>query len=346
MSADHLADLVAEAQRVAVIGLAKNTGKTRTLVALLAELHRRDRTVGLTSVGRDGEATDVVDPRITKPRIPLPPGGLVATAEPLLRAAGLPYEVVSRTGYSTPLGRTMIARLPAGGAVEVAGPSSNQGTAEVTAAMRRHGADIVLVDGAINRRAASSPAVADLVLLATGAALHTEFEQVVEQTVAAVEVFALPCSGDPAVYDAAATMTGSVAITGSGAVVPVDRALTLGGAGADLSRLLAGPDGAQHVVLSGALCEAFAEETRRAARGRKVSLVVTDSSKVFLAQRTSDWYRRQNVSIEVLKPTVLAAVTVNPVMPFSHRFDSVALRTELSARLPNLYFCDLGPHVD
>ncbi|WP_329101163.1 hypothetical protein OG792_20295 [Micromonospora sp. NBC_01699] len=346
MSATDLADLIAGAHRVSVIGLAKNTGKTRTLVALLAELCRRGRTVGLTSVGRDGETADVVDPRIPKPRIPLPPGGLVATSEPLLRAAGVPYEVLRRAGYSTPLGQTVIARLPAGGATEVAGPSSNRGTAEVTAAMREHGADVVLVDGAINRRAASAPAVADLVVLATGAALHTDFAQVVEQTVAAVEVFALPRSDDPAVHDAAATATGSVAITDSGAVVPVDRALTLGGTGTDLRRLFAGPDGLRHVVLGGALCESFAEDVRRAARGRKVSLVTADSSKVFLSRRTSDWYRRQNVSIEVLEPTVLAAISVNPVAPMSHRFDSVALRAELSDRLPGMYLCDLGPHAD
>jgi len=47
---------------------------------------------------------------------------------------------------------------------------------------------------------------------------------------------------------------------------------------------------------------------------------------VFLTRRGPDWYRRQGISIEVLDTIDLKAITVNPVAPQSHRFDSLELR--------------------
>ena len=39
---------------VAIIGMSKNSGKTVTLNALLAEAEEEEVCVGLTSIGRDG----------------------------------------------------------------------------------------------------------------------------------------------------------------------------------------------------------------------------------------------------------------------------------------------------
>ncbi len=104
------------------MGLAKNTGKTVTLAALLHELEEQGRPVGVTSVGRDGEARDVTDRRIETPQIKLAKGSLVATTDALLRASGLAHELLERTGVRTPLGEVLIARLTAGGAIEGSNP--------------------------------------------------------------------------------------------------------------------------------------------------------------------------------------------------------------------------------
>ena len=42
---------------LALVGLAKNTGKTETLTALLRELAQQDRRVGVTSVGATARST-------------------------------------------------------------------------------------------------------------------------------------------------------------------------------------------------------------------------------------------------------------------------------------------------
>ncbi|CAL9632318.1 hypothetical protein SUDANB176_06115 [Streptomyces sp. enrichment culture] len=329
----RLTDLVADAPRIAVAGMAKNTGKTRTLVTLLTDLHRRGRTTGVTSIGRDGEDHDVIDPRITKPRIRIPPGGLVTTTEPLLRERSVSYERLFRGGR-TPLGHVVICRLPSGGEVEVAGPSSAAETARVCQAMLDLGADNVLIDGAINRRAAASPSVADAMVLATGAALHPSTEQVVARTAEAVHVFRLPQA--PAQPPA----TRSRAVLDTGEHVELSRRLTLGQAPHEVEKLFAGP-GVRHLVLAGALCEPLVEQVGRAARGRRISLVVQDSTRVFLSERTCSWYQRRNVFITVLRRTRLAAVTINPVAPGSHRLDSEDLRRQISAALPGVPVCDV-----
>ena len=95
--------LTDSARRLALVGLAKNTGKTVTLTALLRELSGAGRTVGVTSVGRDGEEHDVIDARIDKPRVQLWTGSIVATTDELLRVSGLPHERLEQTDVRTPL---------------------------------------------------------------------------------------------------------------------------------------------------------------------------------------------------------------------------------------------------
>lgn len=55
-----LYELVAPYDSVSLIGMCKNAGKTTTLNQLIAELKRNGVSFGATSVGRDGESTDLV----------------------------------------------------------------------------------------------------------------------------------------------------------------------------------------------------------------------------------------------------------------------------------------------
>ena len=160
-----LSELTASARRLALVGLAKNTGKTVALAALLRELEAAGRTVGVTSVGRDGEEHDVIDFRIEKPSVKLCAGSLVATTDGLLRASGIPHELLERTEVRTPLGEVLIARMKGPGASKWRGRAPPKRIRAVSDAMLSFGAEQVLIDGAIDRRAASSPDVADALLM-------------------------------------------------------------------------------------------------------------------------------------------------------------------------------------
>jgi hypothetical protein len=337
-----LSDLIAPARRVAVVGLAKNTGKTETLGAILRELDMLGRTVGVTSVGRDGEARDAIDARIEKPCIRLAANSLVATTDALLRASGLPFELVNETGVRTPLGRVVVARLLEGGAIEVAGPSAAQDVREVSDAMLEAGAQLVLVDGAIDRRAASSPAVCDGLVMCTGAVLHEQIDQVIAQTRDAVELVRLPEVEDARVRALACTRRESLLVDAGKSqdvVLPARFALTC--SAQDISELLTANPGADHLVIRGALHEPFLRELLSAARGRKLEVVVEDPTKIFLSSRGCGWFRRQGVSLCVATRTRLCAVTLNPVAPRSHAFDSRRLRAALEEELGGVAILDV-----
>ena len=54
-----------------------------------------------------------------------------------------------------------------------------------------------------------------------------------------------------------------------------------------------------------------------------------------------DWYARQGIEVRVLEPISLRAVTVNPVAPQSHSFDSGELRSRLEAAVPDVPVFDV-----
>ena len=68
---------------MSIVGMCKNAGKT-TMLNWLLEQGRLQGTLGLTSIGRDGESTDVVT-GTEKPGIFVREGTLIATAQDMLR---------------------------------------------------------------------------------------------------------------------------------------------------------------------------------------------------------------------------------------------------------------------
>jgi hypothetical protein len=331
-----LSALTASTRRLALVGLAKNTGKTETLAALLRELRVEGRRVGVTSIGRDGEERDVIDSRIAKPRIVLSGESLVATTDTLLRASGLPHELLERTDIRTPLGRVLIARLRGPGAVEVAGPSAAADVRAVSDAMLAYGAEQVLIDGAIDRRAASSPEVADGLVIATGAVLSRDIEQVVDQTRDAVELVRLPGLDEDGeqglrLRALAAGSAESMLVGTDLEPVALLPHFALTADAQQIAALLDAHPNARWLLLAGALPERFLADLAHAAgrRGRELVLVVGDPTKVFLSQRAPGWYRAQGIELRALRSTALLAITVNPLAPESHRFASERLRALL-----------------
>ncbi|HEX5224000.1 MAG TPA: hypothetical protein VFW29_02610 [Solirubrobacteraceae bacterium] len=346
-----LSELTRAAPRLALVGLAKNTGKTVTLNALLAELSAAGTPVGVTSVGRDGEQHDVIDFRIDKPRVRLEEGSLVATTDALLSASGTGHELLDRTGIGTPLGEVVIARLLSAGEVEVAGPSAAQDARAMADAMLAHGAEQALIDGAIDRRAASSPHVADGLVACTGAVLSEDVHEVVARTREAIELVRLPTLAADGPLGAAAhalALAGSehgaavLSADGAGAaLLPARYALTA--QAAEIAALLAEHRDAAAIAVSGALPESFVRDVALAARRsrREITLVVADATHVFVHERGVEHYRAQGVRLAVLAPIDLLALTVNPVAPQSHSFDSARLRDLLSEEIAGVPIFDV-----
>jgi len=341
-----LSELTAGTRRLALVGLAKNTGKTETLAALLRELDAQGRRVGVTSVGRDGEERDVIDARIAKPRVRLPAGSLVASTDALLRASGLAHALLEDSGVRTPLGRVLVARLDEAGTIEVAGPSAASEVRAVSDAMLAHGAEQVLIDGAVDRRAASSHLVADGLVLATGAVLADELADVVMQTRDAVDLVRLPLAGEnpqTGVWLRSLAEGANVLVGADGEQVALPPRFLLTSDTEQVAEMLDANPAARWLLVAGALPDRFLRSlvhgTHR--RHRELTVVVADPTRVFLAKRGPDWYRRQGVTLQTLARVELAAMTVNPVAPRSHRFDSRELRDALERVIPDVPIYDV-----
>ncbi len=250
----------------------------------------------------------------------------MATTGELLRASGIPHERLAQTGVRTPLGEVVLARLSAPGTIEVAGPSAAADIRAVGQEMVELGAERVLIDGAIDRRAASSPDVADGLVIATGAVLGEDIDEVVAITRDAVDLVRLP--------RAAESSNGGEPEPGARAgedeeLLTLERRLVLSGEPAEIAALLNDRPKARTLRVDGALSERFLEgllASRKQRAGRELRIVVGDPTRVFISHRGVDWYRRQGLQIEVLRTIDLRAITVNPVAPQSHRFDSLELR--------------------
>jgi hypothetical protein len=343
-----LSELTATTRRHALVGLAKNTGKTVALAALLRELQEQGRTVGVTSVGRDGEQHDVIDARIEKPSVQLAAGSLVATTDGLLRASGIPHELLVQTGVRTPLGAVLIARLRGAGTIEVAGPSAATDVRAVSDAMLAHGAEQVLIDGAVDRRAASSPDVSDGLVMSTGAVLSQEIAEVVLQTRDAVDLVRLPSADDGSptgrrLRELTDASHPSMLVGEDLQALALPPRFVLTSDAEQIAQVLDANPTAHWLTVPGALPDRFLRSLVHPVhhRRRELVVVVSDPTKVFLWKRGPEWYRRQGVHLQTLNDIELEALTVNPVAPQSHRFDSAQLRALLREAIADVPIFDV-----
>lgn len=173
-----------------IAGTAKNTGKTTALNQVIRYLSDRKRSFAVTSIGFDGEDFDTVT-GLGKPRVFLPEGSVVATAQPLFRLAGAEFSGVRETGVSCALGRVLAGRVERPGRVVLAGPATTRGLGEVIRFLREtDGVELVLVDGAFSRVAPMC--LASHLIVATGAARSDDVSTLAAEVTGIGTVMSLP----------------------------------------------------------------------------------------------------------------------------------------------------------
>ena len=72
-----------------------------------------------------------------------------------------------------------------------------------------------------------------------------------------------------------------------------------------------------------------------------LTVVVSDATRLFLTDRGVDHYARAGIELRVLHPIELLALTVNPVAPQSHSFDSGRLRAALGGAIAGVPIFDV-----
>jgi hypothetical protein len=170
-------------------GTAKNTGKTTTALAVIKQAREAGLSVGITSIGFDGENRDNIT-GLPKPRYTLQTGDLVATADQCLAAGTAQLETLETTSIETILGKIVLCKVTVPGTTVVAGPTRERDLVTIIERFRFYNVDLLLVDGALNRLV---PMIAcDGLVLATGAAFEQDIRSLAEHAKMLVELFSLP----------------------------------------------------------------------------------------------------------------------------------------------------------
>jgi hypothetical protein len=171
-----------EAPSLVVVGTGKNVGKTVALRAIYRAALEHGSICALTSIGRDGEAVDVVD-AAAKPRFWLEPQTVVATARDVLPRSPA-SEILALPPYTTAAGSLVYARVRAAANYELIGPPSASALRAVVDELLAF-APYVLVDGAMDRVAALAGA-RDAIVVACGAAAARTIDEAIDDVRALV----------------------------------------------------------------------------------------------------------------------------------------------------------------
>ena len=287
MTTAELVRQLQQVQSMSIVGICKNAGKTTMLNWLLAHTGRR-QILGLTSIGRDGESTDVVT-GTEKPSIFVPAGTLIATAKDMLRLGDVTKEILITTGIPTPLGEVVVMRARSDGYVQLAGPSITAQLREVSRMFFELGATQSIIDGALGRKSLGARNVADGIVLCTGASYNMSMDKVIEDTANFCRLMDLP------------------------------KADTLPPEATDGLEACLKEHGEAYIA--GALTDTMVIPLLRSGLLRSSRLVVADPSKVLLKPDTLDKLAVRDVTLQTKDAARTLCVTVNPVSAYGWKFD-------------------------
>ena len=287
MTTAELVSRLQPLQSMSIVGMCKNAGKTTMLNWLLAHTGRR-QILGLTSIGRDGESTDVVT-GTEKPSIFVPAGTLIATAKDMLRLGDVTKEILITTGIPTPLGEVVVMRARSDGYVQLAGPSITAQLREVSRMFFELGATQSIIDGALGRKSLGARNVADGIVLCTGASYNMSMDKVIEDTANFCRLMDLP------------------------------KADTLPPEATDGLEACLKEHGEAYIA--GALTDTMVIPLLRSGLLRSSRLVVADPSKVLLKPDTLDKLAVRDVTLQTKDAARTLCVTVNPVSAYGWKFD-------------------------
>ncbi len=299
---------------LSVIGLAKNVGKTTTLNYLMEEARREGSLrLGITSSGWDGEAYDSITGQ-PKPRIITPTGALIATTRNCLAASTLNYRIAKETGMSTSLGEVLIIECTGEGRVEVAGPTTISELCEVREMMSALGADLILFDGALNRKASASPQVCQAMILATGMNAGYNLEEVMRTTTFWLEIFSLPVWEGEKPFLSGIGNGKALILEKNGRICSTCTPVEI----RDGTGLPEAFDGM--VFLPGALTEALCEGLFKVQGS--FDIMIEDATRVFISPQSLRRLKKKGSRIIQMSRTDIVGVTVNPISSSGRGYDA------------------------
>ncbi len=294
-----------------ITGTCKNAGKTTVLNNILHSLSDEKVLVAVTSIGRDGESTDVVT-GTKKPYIYVKRGTLFATAASLLAFCHVTREIVFTTGIQTPLGQVVLARALSDGLVHLAGASISTQILDVFGVFEKLGAEKIILDGAAARKSIVSPTITQAAILCSGASYHKSIDKTVADTAYTYKLFSLDkCEGVVRCREDFRML-----ISDGETLINIPRGLEQCFDYSSLKQI-------DYISVNGAVTDELCN-VLLANLGKSLSntrLVVDDPSKIFVSQQLYARLLNRGLMLQVQNSCKIAAVCINPVSAYGFSYD-------------------------
>lgn len=305
---------------ISIIGMDKNVGKTTALNYILDKT-RGNLTLGLTSIGRDGEDKDRVT-ETEKPKIYIRSGTYIATSKQCLFNGDITKEIIETTEINTPMGEVIIAKALSDGFVELGGPSINTYMKQICERLKAYGCEKIIVDGALSRKTLASPTVTEACVLSTGAVLNRSMNKVVEKTAFAVRLLSLAAEENKNILNIIKKNLSEArlgVIYKDLGIMDLKAATSLDSAKEIVENL---SDGVSHVLIRGVVTDKLLEDIIKATDKYKgITFLVEDGTKLFIKKDTLYKFEKLGGVIKALESINLICVTCNPKSPYGYEFN-------------------------
>lgn len=322
---------------LSIVGLEKNTGKTVCLNYILRRLAQRDIRVAVTSIGVDGEQTDSVY-ATAKPEISLYEGTRFITSERHYQQRQLVSQILDVDERRTSLGRLVTAEVICPGKVILSGAATTEklrqqieGLMGKKSGVKREnkGPELTIVDGALSRLSLASPTVTDAMILATGAAVSPNLQQLVSKTRFVYRLINLPEVDVAQQAQLTPIEQGLWALDGDG--IPHDlhivSAFLLGQTESDLYHY------GSSFFASGAVSDRLLRYLSAQKQIKETVVIVRDFTKLFISNDVYADFTRRGGKLKVLQQSKLIAVCLNPTSPQGYLLNSAEACQTLSEAL-------------
>ncbi|MDF9867529.1 hypothetical protein OKW22_001104 [Bacilli bacterium PM5-3] len=322
---------------IAIIGLSKNAGKTTTLNSVLKLLNYEN--VMLTSIGYDGEETDLVF-GTGKPTIFVKKGTLLATAKKCVLSSDIRFEILETTGFNTPLGEIIIVKCLEDGLIELAGPSYNSQLKEVIRLLKELGNGLVLVDGALNRKTFSDPSVCDRTILCSGMTLSDDINEVAKQTLYSLQLLSLKRIDKIDCELVVENFNDAITIVNKDNSIKNIEALTAINQEVIIAKNL--DKDSKYLLINGPLTDKLALQLiKTRSQIDALCVVVKNGTSVFVKEETFNQLKKANIDIRVIDEINVCAISMNPNSLY-RQFDSKEVVAKVASQTDKLVYDFVG----
>jgi len=142
-------EIVIENGIYTIAGICKNSGKTSFLNWLLTQI--TGSSIGVLTTGRDGEEIDLVYGN-PKPSVKLAAGTLFTSTSGTIDKLGSAIEVLQKLPFQAGTKKLWLLRALRDVATEIVGPANAVAQIQTAELMQTQGAEIILIDGSIDRK--------------------------------------------------------------------------------------------------------------------------------------------------------------------------------------------------